>query len=91
MPDPMPKEQKSANFQRLLQRQNEISWEKHQRYVGAFTAVWWTARGPTDASPPGRTGAAGPSGGDPGCIGTWQNARITEASTWALFGDVVEG
>ena len=23
---------------------------------GAFTAVWWTARGPTDASPPGRTG-----------------------------------
>ena len=25
MPDPMPKEQKSANFQRLLQRQNEIS------------------------------------------------------------------
>ena len=34
MPDPMPKEQKSANFQRLLQRQNEISWEKHQRYVG---------------------------------------------------------
>ena len=22
---------------------------------GAFTAVWWTARGPTDASPPGRT------------------------------------
>ena len=28
--DPMPKEQKSANFQKLLQRQNEISGEKHK-------------------------------------------------------------
>ncbi len=93
MPDPMPKEQKSANFQRLLQRQNEISWEKHQRYVGGHLPLSGGRPGDrrTPHRPDGRGGAAGPSGGDPGCIGTWQNARITEASTWALFGDVVEG
>ena len=34
LPDPMPKEQKSANFQTLLQHQNAISAQRHQRYVG---------------------------------------------------------
>ena len=92
MPDPMPKEQKSANFQRLLQRQNEISWEKHQRYVGGVYRCLVDGQG-TDGRLTARTdgGRLGHLAGDPGCIGTWQNARITEASTWALFGDVVEG
>ena len=92
MPDPMPKEQKSANFQRLLQRQNEISWEKHQRYVGGIYRCLVDGQG-TDGRLTARTdgGRLVHLAGDPGCIGTWQNARITEASTWALFGDVVEG
>lgn len=92
MPDPMPKEQKSANFQRLLQRQNEISWEKHQRYVGGVYRCLVDGQG-TDGRLTARTdgGRLVHLAGDPGCIGTWQNARITEASTWALFGDVVEG
>lgn len=34
MPDPMGKEQKAANFQRLVDAQNEISHRKHQSYVG---------------------------------------------------------
>ena len=92
MPDPMPQEQKSANFQRLLQRQNEISWEKHQRYVGGIYRCLVDGQG-TDGRLTARTdgGRLVHLAGDPGCIGTWQNARITEASTWALFGDVVEG
>ena len=92
MPDPMPKEQKSANFQRLLQRQNEISWEKHQRYVGGVYRCLVDGQG-TDGRLTARTdgGRLVHLAGDPGCNGTWQNARITEASTWALFGDVVEG
>ncbi|MFR1233012.1 MAG: hypothetical protein ACLSCQ_05440 [Evtepia gabavorous] len=87
----MPKEQKSANFQRLLQRQNEISWEKHQEVRGGHLPLSGGRPGDrrTPHRPDGR-GAAGPSGGGPGVYRDPQNARITEASTRALFGDVVE-
>ena len=70
MPDPMPKEQKSANFQRLLQRQNEISWEKHQRYVGGIYRCLVDGQG-TDGRLTARTdgGRLVHLAGDPGCIG----------------------
>ena len=91
MPDPMPKEQKSANFQRLLQRQNEISGKSIRGTWGHLPLSG--GRQGTDGRLTARTdgGRLVHLAGDPGCIGTWQNARITEASTWALFGDVVEG
>jgi tRNA-2-methylthio-N6-dimethylallyladenosine synthase len=86
----MPKEQKSANFQRLLARQNEISGEKHRAYVGQTISCLVDGEG-TD----GRLTARTPGGrlihleGDQGTIGTWQQAYITDSSTWALFGRVV--
>ena len=89
LPDPMPKEQKSANFQRLLRRQNEISGEKHQAYIGKTYRCLVDGEG-EDGLLTART-----DGGrlihlkaDPSCIGTWQQARITGASTWALFGEL---
>jgi tRNA-2-methylthio-N6-dimethylallyladenosine synthase len=90
LPDPMPKEQKSANFQRLLARQNEISGEKHRAYVGRTISCLVDGEG-TD----GRLTARTPGGrlihleGDKTTIGTWQQAYITDSSTWALFGRVV--
>ena len=89
LPDPMPKDQKSANFQRLLRRQNEISGEKHQAYIGKTYRCLVDGEG-EDGLLTART-----DGGrlihlkaDPSCIGTWQQARITGASTWALFGEL---
>ena len=34
LPDPMSKEEKSANFDRLVEAQNRISLEKHRAYIG---------------------------------------------------------
>ena len=87
--DTMPKEHKSANFQRLLRRQNEISGEKHQAYIGKTYRCLVDGEG-EDGLLTART-----DGGrlihlkaDPSCIGTWQQAKITGASTWALFGEL---
>ena len=88
--DPMPKEQKSANFQKLLQRQNEISGEKHQEYVGKTYRCLVDGVG-ADGKLSART-AGGRlihlEGGEE-LIGTWQEAYITGSSTWALFGEIV--
>ena len=88
--DPMPKEQKSANFQKLLQRQNEISGEKHKEYVGKTYRCLVDGVGAD-----GRLSARTTGGrlihleGDEALIGTWQQAHITGSSTWALFGEIV--
>ena len=87
--DPMPKEQKNANFQRLLQRQNQISGEKHQAYVGKTLRCLVDGQG-EDGRLTARTagGRLVHLAGSPACIGTWQQAVITDASTWALFGEI---
>ena len=89
LPDPMPKEQKSANFQRLLARQNEISGEKHQAYVGKTYRCLVDGQG-SDGKLTARTagGRLVHLDADPACIGTWQQVRITDSSTWALFGEL---
>ena len=91
LPDPMPKEQKSANFQRLLQRQNEISGEKHRQYIGKTCRCLVDGQG-SDGLLTARTagGRLVHLAADPGCVGTWRQVRITEASTWALFGELAE-
>lgn len=87
--DPMPKEQKNANFQRLLQRQNQISGEKHQAYVGKTLRCLVDGQG-EDGRLTARTagGRLIHLAGSPACIGTWQQAVIIDASTWALFGEI---
>ena len=86
----MPREQKNANFQRLLQRQNEISGEKHSRYVGRICRCLVDGVG-ADGKLSARTagGRLIHLEGEASLIGTWQQAKITGASTWALFGEIV--
>ena len=93
MPDPMSKEEKSANFQRLVDLQNEISLKKHQAYVGKNLRCLVDGR---SDDPRNNLTARTPGGrlvhftGDEKLIGTYQNLTITGCSTWALFGDLAE-
>ena len=89
MDDPMSKEEKSRNFQRLVDAQNEISARKHAAYVGRSYRVLVDGE---SGDPEYNLSARTPGGrlvhlkGDPALVGTYQEAVITHASTWALFG-----
>jgi tRNA-2-methylthio-N6-dimethylallyladenosine synthase len=92
MEDPMPKEQKSANFQRLLDTQNAISARKHAAYVGKTLRVLVDGLNTQDQN---HTLTARTDGGrlvhlngDQSLIGTWQQVKIVHSSTWALFGEL---
>ncbi len=91
MEDPMSKEEKMANFQRLVDAQNAISAEKHQAYVGKTLRCLVDGAG---EDPRNNLSARTPGGrlvhlsGDPSLIGNYVNLKITSATTWALFGEL---
>lgn len=93
LPDPMSKEEKSANFQRLVDLQNEISAKKHAAYVGRTFRCLVDGEGEDSRS---NLTARTPGGrlvhftGDKSLVGTYRNLKITSASTWALFAEDAE-
>lgn len=92
LPDPMPKEEKAANFQRLVDAQNEISHQKHAAYVGKTLRCLVDGEG---EDPRNNLTARTPGGrlvhltGPKELIGTFVDVQITGATTWALFGEPV--
>ena len=92
MEDPMRKEEKSANFNRLVEAQNRISLEKHQAYIG--TIQHCLVDGESE-DPRNNLNARTPGGrlvhlnGGVGLIGQFVDVKITDCSTWALFGELV--
>ena len=91
LPDPMPKEEKSANFNRLVEAQNRISLEKHQAYIGTVQRCLVDsqsddARNNLNARTPG--GRLVHLQGDPALVGQYVQVRIVDCSTWALFGEL---
>ena len=91
MPDPISKEEKAANFQRLVDVQNQISAEKQAAYVGKTLRCLVDV----ESDDPRHNLNARTSGGrlvhftgDPALIGSYVNLKITSASTWALFGEL---
>ena len=91
MPDPMSKAEKSANFDRLLEVQNRISLEKHQAYIGTVQRCLIDGAG----EDPRSSLTARTAGnrlvhldGDPALIGQYADIKITDCSTWALFGEL---
>ncbi len=94
MPDPMSKEQKSKNFQTLLDVQNRISAEKHAAYVGKTLPVFLDGVNTQDSrySLTGRTGGGRlvHLNAPEEFIGQWKQVNIVRASTWALFGELAE-
>ena len=92
LPDPTPKEEKSARFNRLVELQNRISLEKHRAYIG--TAQRCLIDGAGDD--PRHSLTARTAGGrlvhldgDAALIGQYADIKITDCSTWALFGELV--
>ena len=92
MPDPLSKEEKAANFQRLVDLQNEISARKQAAYVGRTLRCLVDV----ESEDPRHNLNARTAGGrlvhftgDTALLGRYIDLRITSASTWALFGETV--
>ena len=92
MADPMGREEKSANFNRLVEAQNRISNEKHREYIG--TVQRCLVDGESD-DPRNNLNARTAGNrlvhlsGDLSLIGQYVDIKITDCSTWALFGELV--
>ena len=93
MPDPMSKEEKSANFNRLVAAQDAISAEKHAAYVGTtqrclIDGVSDDAAYALTARTPGNRLVRLVSG-DESLVGQFRTVRITDSNTWSLTGELV--
>ena len=90
-PDPLSKEEKSANFDRLVEVQNRISLEKHRAYIGTVQRCLVDA---LSEDPRNNLNARTPGGrlvhlsGGPALVGQFADVKITDCSTWALFGEL---
>ena len=91
MPDPMTREEKQRNFDRLLEVSNRISQEKHDEYIGKNVQVLVDGEnGDRDYPLTSRTngGRLVHLKGGAELIGSFINVKITRATTWALFGEI---
>ena len=92
MPDPMSREEKLANFNRLVQLQDSISEEKHAAYIGK--TVRCLIDGQSDDERYDLT-ARTPGNrlvrvmGDKSALGQFRDVKITGANKWSLFGELV--
>ncbi len=92
MDDPVPRSEKQRWFDKLCETQNAISAEIHAQYLEQIVRVLvdeesgdlrWPLQGRTDG------GRLVHLSGGPSLLGTYQNVKITDSNTWALFGEVV--
>lgn len=92
MDDPMPREEKLANFNRLTALQDSISEEKHAAYVGKtvrclIDGLSDDARYDLTARTPGNRLVR--VVGDKSALGQFRDVKITGANKWSLFGELV--
>jgi tRNA-2-methylthio-N6-dimethylallyladenosine synthase len=92
MDDPMSREEKLSNFNRLTALQDQISEEKHAAYVGKtvrclLDGLSDDARYDLTARTPGNRLVR--VVGDPSALGQFRDVRITGANKWSLFGELV--
>ena len=91
MDDPMSREEKLANFNRLVALQDSISEEKHAAYIGKTMRCLvdgesGDSRYPLSARTPGNRLVR--LTGDPAVIGQFVQVKITDANKWSLFGEM---
>jgi tRNA-2-methylthio-N6-dimethylallyladenosine synthase len=88
--DTVTREQKQVRFDKLIELQNKISDEKHDKYVGKTIKVLvddivendtYMLRARTNG------GRLVHLRGEPEMLGRFVEVKITSSSTWALFGD----
>ena len=92
MDDPMPREEKLANFNRLTALQDRISEEKHAAYVGKTVRCLLDGlsddeRYDLTARTPGNRLVR--VVGEPAALGQFRDVKITGANKWSLFGELV--
>ena len=88
MPDPMSREEKLKNFQRLVEVQDQISEERHAAYIGKTVRCLVDGRdgkGLTARTPGNRLVRLE---GEASLIGTFVQLHITGANKWSLFGEL---
>jgi len=90
MEDPTPKEEKNRRFDRLLELQNRISEEKHRAYIGKTVRVLVDGRDDDMLTARTQGGRLCRFSGPDDLIGTYQNLRITDSTTWSLVGERTE-
>ena len=92
MDDPVPRGEKQVWFDRLCDTQNEISARLHAEYVGRTVRA--LVDGETD-DPRWPLSARTAGGrlvhlvGDKSALGSYQDVKITDSNTWALFGEII--
>lgn len=82
-----------ANFNRLLEVQNEISKRKNEEYVGRIERVLVDGESKNDKNIlSGRCASSKIVNfkGDKSLVGQYVNVKITEAHTWSLNGELAE-
>ena len=92
MPDPMSREEKLANFNRLTALQDKISEEKHAEYVGKtvrclIDGVCDDGKFDLTARTPGNRLVR--LTGDKSAVGQFREVKITDSNKWSLFGELV--
>ena len=92
MPDPMSREDKLVNFNRLVALQDRISEEKHAAYIGK--TVRCLIDGTSD-DPRWALTARTPGNrlvrldGPADAVGQFRDVTITDANKWSLYGELV--
>ena len=92
MEDCLTEEEKHANFDRMLEVQNEISKRKNDLYEGTVQKVLVEGKSKNNAETlTGRTegGKVVNFPGDESLIGEMVNVKITGCQTWSLFGEII--
>ena len=88
MEDPTPKEEKSRRFDKLCTVQNEISVQIHENYVGKLMRCLVDGRDKELLTARTEGGRLVRFAGCDELIGTYQNLKITGATTWSLTGEL---
>ncbi len=91
MEDPTPKEEKNRRFDQLCAAQNAISEEIHNNYVGKVLRCLVDGTDKELLTARTEGGRLVRFAGDAGLVGSYQNLKITGATTWSLTGELCNG
>ena len=89
MEDPTPKEEKNRRFDKLCARQNAISEDIHKSYIGKTLRCLVDGKDKDNLTARTEGGRLVRFQGPESLIGSYQNLRITGATTWSLTGELI--
>ena len=89
MEDPTPKEEKNRRFDKLCARQNAISEDIHKSYIGKTLRCLVDGKDKDYLTARTEGGRLVRFQGPETLIGSYQNLRITGATTWSLTGELI--